>query len=134
MCNSDKEGPMPIQIAPLVGAGLGALQQSKIQKAEEGTKTFTKPKTIFGKLIGGVSGRTAAAEVSDMYKQEAVSAKVMNALQSTPPAGAPRPATPVTGGISFGTQAARMGYLPLAIIAGVVAIFYFMRRGGRRRR
>lgn len=125
---------MAIQIAPLVGAGLGALQQSKIQKAQEGTKTFTKPKTIFGKLIGGVSGRTAAAEVSDMYKSEPVSAKVMNALQSNPPAGPARPATPVTGGISFGTQAARMGYLPLAIIAGVVAIFYFMRRGGRRRR
>jgi hypothetical protein len=134
MCNSEIKKQMAIQIAPLVGAGLGALQQSKIKKAQEGTKTYTRPKTIFGKLIGGVSGRTAAAEESDMYKSDPVSAKVMNALQSTPPAGAPRPATPVTGGIQFGTQAARMGYLPLAIIAGVVAIFYFMRRGGRRRR
>jgi hypothetical protein len=118
---------MAIPIAPLVGAGLGAFQQSKIEKALSGEKTYTKPKTIFGKLIGGVSGRTAAAEAQEMNKTEPVSAKVMNSLSSNP-------ATPVTGGISFGTQAARMGYLPLAIIAGVVAIFYFMRRGGRRRR
>jgi hypothetical protein len=123
---------MPIQLAPLVGAGLGAFQQGKIEKALSGEKTYTKPKTIFGKLIGGVSGRTAAAEAQAMNKSEPVSAKVMNALSSTP--ATPRPATPVTGGIQFGTQAARMGYLPLAIIAGVVAIFYFMRRGGRRRR
>ena len=123
---------MAIQIAPLIGAGLGALQQSKIQKAQEGTKTFTRPKTIVGKLIGGVSGRTAAAEAQSMNKSEEVSAKVMTALQTGP--ATPRPQTPVTGGIQFGTQAARMGYLPLAIIAGVVAIFYFMRRGGRRRR
>jgi hypothetical protein len=130
-CNKSLE-PMAIQIAPLVGAGLGAFQQSKIEKALSGEKTFTKPKTIFGKLIGGVSGRTAAAEAQEMNKTEQVSGKVMNALSSSP--ATPRPATPVTGGISFGTQAARMGYLPLAIIAGVVAIFYFMRRGGRRRR
>jgi hypothetical protein len=130
-CNKSTE-PMAIQIAPIVGAGLGAFQQSKIEKALSGEKTFTKPKTIFGKLIGGVSGRTAAAEAQAMNKTEPVSGKVMNALSSSP--ATPRPATPVTGGISFGTQAARMGYLPLAIIAGVVAIFYFMRRGGRRRR
>jgi len=130
-CNQSKE-TMAIQIAPLVGAGLGAFQQSKIEKALSGEKTFTKPKTIFGKLIGGFSGRTAAAEAQAMNKTEPVSEKVMNSLSSSP--ATPRPATPVTGGISFGTQAARMGYLPLAIIAGVVAIFYFMRRGGRRRR
>ena len=53
---------MAIQVAPLLGAGLGALQQSKIDKALAGEKTYTKPKTIFGKLIGGVSGRSAAAE------------------------------------------------------------------------
>jgi hypothetical protein len=130
-CNKTEQ-PMPIQLAPIVGAGLGAFQQSKIEKALSGEKTFTKPKTIFGKLIGGVSGRTAAAEAQAMNKSEPLSPSVMNALSSTP--ATPRPATPVTGGISFGTQAARMGYLPLAIIAGVVAIFYFMRRGGRRRR
>jgi len=119
---------MAIQLAPLVGAGLGALQQSKIQKATEGTKTYTRPKTIFGKLIGGVSGRTAAAEATDMYKSQPVSEKVMNSL-------APRQGgVPLTGGISFGGEAAKKTYLPFYLIGAVVVIFYFMRKGGRRRR
>jgi len=129
MCNSDKEGPMPIQIAPLVGAGLGALQQSKIDKALAGEKTYTKPKTIFGKLIGGVSGRSAAAEASSQTKTAPLSDSVMNSLQPS------AKSTPITGGISFGGEAARKTYLPFAIVAAVIAAFYFMRRkGGRRRR
>lgn len=114
---------MAIQLAPLVGAGLGALQQSKIEKAMAGEKTYTKPKTIFGKLIGGVSGRTAAAEASTMYKQEAISSKVMSSM-------APKSSlnVPVTGGFSFGGEAGKKTYLPFAIVAGVVAIFFFMRR------
>ncbi len=121
---------MPVQIAPLVGAGLGALQQSKIQKAQEGVKTYTKPKTLFGKIIGSVSGRTAAAEVSDQTKTDPLSPSVMKSLQPS------AKSTPVTGGIYFGGEAARKTYLPFAIVAAVVAAFYFMRgrRGGRRRR
>ena len=121
---------MAIQLAPLVGAGIGALQQSKIQKAQEGTKTYTKPKTLFGKLIGGVSGRTAAAEATEMNKTEAISSKVMQSLQPSS-----KTITPITGGISFGGEAARKTYLPFVIVAGVVAIFYAMRRkkGSRRR-
>lgn len=120
---------MAIQLAPLVGAGLGALQQSKIDKALAGEKTYTKPKTIFGKLIGGVSGRTAAAEASAQTKTAPLSDSVMNSLQP----GAK--STPVSGGISFGGEAARKTYLPFAIVAAVIAAFYFMRRkGGRRRR
>jgi uncharacterized MAPEG superfamily protein len=121
---------MAIQLAPLVGAGLGALQQSKIQKAQEGTKTFTKPKTLFGKLIGGVSGRTAAAEATQMNKSEAVSQKVMSAM-----APGSKASTPITGGFSFGGEASKRTYLPFVIVAGVVAIFYAMRRkkGSRRR-
>jgi hypothetical protein len=132
MCNSDNKEVMAIQIVPLVGAGLGALQQSKLQKAQEGTKTFTKPKTIFGKLIGGVSGRNAAAEAQqEMQKTEPVSAKVMNALA---PSQA-RQSTPITGGFSFGQEAKTRPYLPYIIVAGILGIFYFMRRrGGRRRR
>jgi hypothetical protein len=123
MSNCNNNGPMAIQLAPLVGAGLGALQQSKIEKAMAGEKTYTKPKTIFGKLIGGVSGRTAAAEASTMYKQEAISSKVMSSM-------APKSSlnVPVTGGFSFGGEAGKKTYLPFAIVAGVVAIFFFMRR------
>jgi hypothetical protein len=120
---------MAIQIAPLLGAGLGALQQSKIEKAMAGEKTYTKPKTIFGKLIGGISGRSAAAEATAQTKTAPLSESVMNSLQPS------AKSTPVSGGISFGGEAARKTYLPFAIVAAVIAAFYFMRRkGGRRRR
>jgi hypothetical protein len=129
MCNSDKNGSMAIQIAPLVGAGLGALQQSKIDKALAGEKTYTRPKTIFGKLIGGISGRTAAAEATAQTKTAPLSDSVMNSLQPS------AKSTPITGGFSFGGEASRKTYLPFAIVAAVIAAFYFMRRkGGRRRR
>lgn len=122
---------MPIQLAPLVGAGLGALQQSKIDKALAGEKTYTKPKTIFGKLIGGVSGRSAAAEASAGIKTAPLSESVMNSLQP----GAKSQGTPITGGFSFGGEATKKTYLPFAIVAAIIAAFYFLRRkGGRRRR
>ncbi len=131
MSNCNKNQAMPIQLAPIVGAGLGALQQSKIEKALAGEKTYTKPKTIFGKLIGGVSGRTAAAEASASTKTAPLNPAVMNSLQPS----AKSSGTPITGGISFGGEAARKTYLPFAIVAAVIAAFYFMRRkGGRRRR
>ena len=125
-CNNKKQMAIPLSA---IGAGLGALQQSKIEKALAGEKTYTKPKTIFGKLIGGVSGRTAAAEASEGTKTSPVSQSVMNSLQ---PSG--RTNTPVSGGISFGGEAARKTYLPFAIVAAVIAAFYFMRKKGRGRR
>jgi hypothetical protein len=131
MSNCNKAETMPIQLAPLVGAGLGALQQSKIEKALAGEKTYTKPKTIFGKLIGGISGRSAAAEASSQTKTSPLSESVMNSLQPS----AKSSGTPITGGFSFGGEASRKTYLPFAIVAAVVAAFYFMRKkGGRRRR
>lgn len=132
MSNCNKSEAMAIQLAPVLGAGLGALQQSKIDKALAGEKTYTKPKTIFGKLIGGVSGRNAAAEASAQTKTSPLSNQVMNSLQPSSKTG-----TPISGGISFGGEASKKTYLPFAIIAGVIAVFYFLfgkkRRGGRRR-
>jgi hypothetical protein len=120
---------MPIQLAPLVGAGLGALQQSKIDKALAGEKTYTKPRTLFGKLIGGVSGRSAAAEASANTKTAPLSSSVMNSLQPS------AKSTPITGGFSFGGEATKRTYLPFYLGAVVLGIFFFMRRkGGRRRR
>jgi len=120
---------MPVAIGPLLGAGLGALQQGKIDRALSGDKAYTKPKTIFGKLIGGVSGRSAAAEATAQTKTSSLSPSVMNSLQPS------AKSTPITGGISFGGEASRKTYLPFAIVAAIVAAFYFMRRkGGRRRR
>jgi hypothetical protein len=128
MCNSNKNQAMPIQLAPLVGAGLGALQQSKIDKALAGEKTYSKPKTIFGKLIGGVSGRTAAAEASAQTKSAPLSDTVMNSLQPS------AKSTPITGGFSFGGEATKRTYLPFYLGAVVLGIFFFMRKKGRGRR
>ena len=120
-----------------IGAGLGALQQSKIEKALAGEKTYTRPKTIFGKLIGGISGRTAASEASAQTKTSPISDNVLNSLQPAASKLDPnmRQGFPVTGGLSFGGEATRKTYLPFAILAAIIAAFYFMRRkGGRRRR
>lgn len=120
---------MPVQLAPLLGAGLGAFQQSKIDKALAGEKSYTKPKTIFGKLIGGVSGRSAAAEASAQTKMAPLSDTVMNSLQPS------TKSTPITGGFSFGGEATKRTYLPFYLGAVVLGIFFFMRKkGGRRRR
>ena len=121
---------MPIAFGPLIGAGLGALQQGKIDRALSGDKEYTKPKTIFGKLIGGVSGRSAAAEATAQTKTSPLSPSVVNALQPRE-----KMSTPVSGGISFGGEAVKRSYLPFYLGAIVLGIFFFMRKkGGRRRR
>ena len=120
-----------------IGAGLGALQQSKIDRALSGDKEYTKPKTIFGKLIGGISGRSAAAEATAQTKTAPISSAVMNSLQPSSSNLDPniRQSFPLTGGVQFGTQAKSRPWLPYAIVGAIVAIFYFMRgKKGRRRR
>jgi hypothetical protein len=132
-CNQNN---MPVAIGPLLGAGLGALQQGKIDRALSGDKVYTKPKTIFGKLIGGISGRTAASEASASVKTAPIDERTYNALvPNTAPENMTSKQTPITGGISFGGEATKKTYLPFAIVAAVIAAFYFMRKkGGRRRR
>ena len=125
---------MPVAIGPLLGAGLGALQQGKIDKALAGQKTYTKPKTVFGKLIGGISGRSAAAEAS-MTKTAPIDERTYNSLgPNTAPENMNANRVPVTGGFSFGGEAGKKTYLPFAIVAAVVAVFYFMRKKGKGRR
>jgi hypothetical protein len=125
---------MPVAIGPLIGAGLGALQQGKIDRALSGDKVYTKPKTVFGKLIGGISGRSAAAEAS-MTKTAPIDERTLNSLgPNTAPENMNSNRVPVTGGFSFGGEAGKKTYLPFAIVAAVVAVFYFMRKKGRRRR
>ena len=133
-CRNSQHMAIPLAA---IGAGLGALQQSKIDKALAGEKTYTKPKTIFGKLIGGVSGRTAAAEATAQTKTAPLNEKVMNSLQPQSSNLDPsiRQSFPVTGGVQFGTQAKSIPWLPYALVAGIVAIFYFMKgKKGRSRR
>jgi hypothetical protein len=132
--NCNKKEPMPVAIGPLLGAGLGALQQGKIDKALAGQKTYTKPKTVFGKLIGGISGRSAAAEAS-MTKTAPIDERTYNSLgPNTAPENMNANRVPVTGGFSFGGEAGKKTYLPFAIVAAVVAVFYFMRKKGKGRR
>jgi hypothetical protein len=119
-----------LETAAFIGGGLDLLKQKKLQKAASGSKSFTTPKTAVGKLIGGFTGRTEAAQITQQMKESTLSPKAeANLVQK----GEMR--TPVTGGISFGGEAAKRTYLPFAIVAAVVAIFYAMRRrkGGRRR-
>ena len=128
---------MPVNLLPVLGAGLGALQQSKLQKASEGTKTYTRPKTIFGKLIGGISGRTAANQLQTEMKETTLTTSAINSLQPQSFNTDPnlRTSFPVTGDVQFGTQAKSRPWLPYAVVAALVAIFYFMRgKKGRRRR
>ena len=126
---------MPVAIGPLLGAGLGALQQGKIDKALAGQKTYTKPKTVFGKLIGGISGRTAASEASASIKTSPIDERTFNSLvPNTAPENMNSARTPITGGFSFGGEAGKKTYLPFAIVAAVVAVFYFMRKKGKGRR
>ncbi len=123
---------MPVAIGPLLGAGLGAVQQGKIERALSGDKVYTKPKTIFGKLIGGISGRSAAADASASVKTAPIDERTYNSL--VPNTAPMNSRVPVTGGISFGGEAGRKTYLPFAIVAAVIAVFYFMRKKGRGRR
>ena len=128
---------MPLAIGPLIGAGLGALQQGKIDRALSGDKVYTKPKTIFGKLIGGVSGRSAAAEASASVKTAPIDERTYNSLSpnTAPENMNSNRSTPISGGISFGGEAVKRSYLPFYLGAVVLGIFFFMRRkGGRKRR
>jgi hypothetical protein len=137
MSNCNRNNNMPVAIGPLLGAGLGALQQGKIDRALSGDKVYTKPKTIFGKLIGGVTGRTAAAEASASVKTAPIDERTYNALvpNTAPENMNSNRQTPITGGFSFGGEATKRTYLPFYLGAVVLGIFFFMRRkGGRRRR
>jgi hypothetical protein len=136
MSNCNNQETMPVAIGPLLGAGLGALQQGKIDRALSGDKVYTKPKTIFGKLIGGVTGRSAAAEASASVKTAPIDERTYNALgpNTAPQNMNANKTTPLTGGISFGGEATKKTYLPFAIVAAVIAVFYFMRKKGRGRR
>jgi len=85
--------------------------------------------------MGGISGRSAAAEASSSVKTAPIDERTLNSLgPNTAPQNMNSARTPITGGFSFGGEAGKKTYLPFAIVAAVVAVFYFMRKKGRRRR
>lgn len=110
-----------------IGAVLQSVKALKVAQAQQGTKTFTKPKTIFGKLVGGISGRTAGYTEQEKIKQE---------NQGMPSMNQARRATdvPVSGGFQFGGEAAKKTYLPFVAVIAVVLIFVFGRKKRRGRR
>lgn len=118
---------MAVPFLGLATAGISALQANKQNQVAQGTKTFTKPRTAFGKLFGNISGRSQAFEAQEMNKQNLVNPNIFQSMQ--------RQTTPISGGFEFGGQARRGNYLPFAVLAAIVAIFYSMRnkKGGRRR-
>jgi len=119
-----------LETAAFIGGGLDLLKQKKLQKAASGSKSFTMPKTAVGKLLGGLSGRTEAAQITTQMKESNLSPKAeANLMQQ----GTRQ--TPITGGFYFGQEAKSKPWLPYAVVAAIVAIFYVLRRrGGRRRR
>lgn len=125
MCPSENMAVAPT--LAIAGGIIDSFKASKLKKAEAGTKTFTKPKTLVGKLIGGVSGRTAASQ----YQQNSNSdPMIIQSAKSAYNTGN----VPVTGGISFGGEAAKKTWLPFAVVAAVVAIIVFGRKKRTRRR
>ena len=115
---------MPVAIGPLLGASLGALQQGKIDKALSGDKVYSKPKTIFGKLIGGVSGRSAAAEASASVKTSPIDERTMNSLgPNTSPQNMNTSRTPITGGFSFGGEAGKKPTYPSQLLRQLLPCF-----------
>lgn len=111
---------MPINIGAIAGIS-SALTSQKISMAQDGSKTFTKPKTLAGKLLGNITGRTAGYETQLNMNKEAVS---NSAIQS---------GFPVSGGLNFGGQATKNTWLPFAIVAAV-AVYFFSKNKKRRRR
>jgi hypothetical protein len=127
---------MAIETAALVGGALDLLKKKKLEKAATGSKIYTAPKTAVGKLLGGLTGRSAAAQTSTQLIEMKASEQSVKTSQLSPKAevNLAQQGVPVTGGISFGGEAAKKTYLPFVIVAGIVAIFYSMRRRKSRRR
>ncbi len=126
---------MPLALGGLLGSGIDSIREGKKNRALSGDKVYTKPKTIFGKAIGKISGRSEAAEISEGIKTAPIDERTFNSLgPNTAPQNMNSSRTPITGGFSFGGEAGKKTYLPFAIVAAIVAVFYFMRKKGKGRR
>lgn len=78
------------------------------------------PKTVFGRFLGNITGRTAKTSTSTPAAP----------ISSIPLQGA---STGLSGSIQFG-QNQRLNLLPFGIVAGIVAIIYFLTSRKRSRR
>ena len=74
-------------------------------------KVFQEAQTKVGAVIGEVTGRNRAAEISANMKKESAANAALGSV-------------PITGGVSFGGQATKQTWLPFAIVAALVLIFF----------
>lgn len=114
---------------PIIGALTGGQQLiSQKYASDAAAGTVTKPKTIFGKGFGLLTGRTAAYKAQEAAKSSGnVDPSVTKNLA--------RQGVPVSGGISFGNSGDQTLKI-LGIVAGVVVSYFFFNKGkkGRKRR
>lgn len=126
---------MPIPFLAIAGgaqAGLNAIKGGAVARAESG-QTVTAPKTIAGKILGGITGRNEAAQISQSMQAARANAPVSPAVEKT----LRREGIPVSGGLQFGKAENDRQFLTrIAVIAGaaVVAVVYFLNPKKRKRR
>lgn len=114
-----------IPILGIAQTGLAALQASKTSQAEAG-KVFTQPQTTVGKVLGRLTGRTQAAEISTAQSQAPLAPMVSKNLQSQ--------GIPISGSLMLGTEQNQTLKI-LGVIGAVIAfIFYTNKPRGRKRR
>lgn len=117
---------------PILGIASGAQQSlvaDKIARAQAG-ETFDAPDTFFGRLFGRITGRTQASEIS----------KAMQTAQSQAPLdpatakNLSRQGIPISGSLSYGQEQSQTLKILGILGAVIVAIFYFNKPKGRKRR
>lgn len=114
-----------IPVIPILAGAQQLIGGSYAKQAEAGT--VTKPKTIFGKALGGVTGRTAAYKAQEAAKSDApLDSAVAKNLRSQ--------GVPVSGNVAFGNSGDQTLKVLGIFGAVVVSIFYFNRNKRRRRR
>jgi len=113
---------MALPFLALGSAGLKAFQGSKLQAVQSGTKTIKRPKTLFGKAFGKISGRTQAFDLQEQIKNEQLiqTKESMNR-------------NPIGGSVQFGSQTKQANLPTIAIIAATVLGIVFFIFGGKKK-
>lgn len=127
--NIKNENNMGFPLGAVLGSVSSGLTNQKVAAAQAG-KVFKPPKTVFGKLIGRLTGRTKAAEVSKQVQAES-QAGITNATAKN----LRSQGFPISGQISVGSDRNELLKVLGLIGAVIVGIFYFSKpKKGRRRR
>lgn len=113
---------MALPFLALGAAGLKAFQGSKIQGVQQGTKVIQRPKTVFGKALGKVSGRNAAFDLQESIKNEQF-IQTKDSMNRNP----------IGGSVQFGSQTKQANLPTIAIIAATVLGIVFFIFGGKKK-